>query len=294
MKPARLAFMVREDGIALVMALVFMAVLLTVGGTVTYYATTNTRDAAFQAGNQRAFSAAEAGLNEGIAVLANAGNPTLSSTLPSSEATAVTDASSVNGSTIRYWATYDSGTLTWTVYGKGTTPAPNSTSRTVQQQIRIGAGGATVAGNPAWGTIFADNKNGSCFNLSSNSKIAVPMYVTGNLCLSSGGQVQATASPLTVEATVDINTSNASIGQSSAHLSDFHSGGGCRFGGSGAYTFPCTTTQKVWVDHQDQVLAGVTKPPINLTNWYANAKPGPQQGCTSGSSRPASTPATAS
>ena len=109
------------------------------------------------------------------------------------------------------------------------------------------------------------------------------MFLTGSLCLSSGAQVMQSAGSLSIGETLDVNTSNAGIGQSSAHLSDFHSGGGCRFGGSGAYTFPCTTTQKVWVDHEDQSLAQVTKPPIDLAYWYAHAKPGPQQSCTSGS-----------
>ena len=72
----------KDDGIALVMALVFMSLLLTAGSTITYYSTTNTKDAAHASGSQKAFSAAEAGLNEGIAVLANAALPTQSTTLP--------------------------------------------------------------------------------------------------------------------------------------------------------------------------------------------------------------------
>jgi hypothetical protein len=281
----RCAVVRREEGIALVMALVFMSLLLTAGSTITYYATTNTRDAAFQAGNQKAFSAAEAGLNEAIAVLGNAALPTLSTTLPGNEATAVTDTTTVPGSTIKYWGTYDALTLTWTVYGKGTTPAPRSTSRTVYEKIRIGAGGATLAGNPAWGTIFADNKNAACFGLTTSVKVNVPLYVTGNLCLTSSAKVDPSAGTVTVLGTIDL-VSTASIGQSTSHLANLHAIGGCRFGGTGSYTFPCTATQRVWVDHQDQVPSNVPKPPVDLPHWYANAKPGPRQSCTSGSFPP--------
>jgi uncharacterized protein (UPF0333 family) len=284
-KVRRLAFVVREDGIALVMALVFMAVLLTVAGTVTYYATTNTRDAAFQAGNQKAFSAAEAGLNEAIAVLANVSNPTLSSTLPSSEATAVTDATSVTGSTIKYWGTYNAGTMTWTAYGKGTTPAPPYTARTVYEQVRIGAGGATVAGNPAWGSIFVDNKNGACFSIGSSVQISNPLYVTGNMCMSVSAKVTSSASPVTIGGTLQI-TDSASMGRSSGHIAVFHIGTGCRNGTSGSFTYPCTVAQSVYVDSPDQVVSNVTKPVIDMAGSYLNAKPGPNHACTSGSFPP--------
>jgi Tfp pilus assembly protein PilX len=277
-----------EEGIALVMALVFSTLLLASGSTFVYYATTNQDSAASSTARQTAFNLAEAGLNEGVSVLFNASDPSSSTSLPAA-ASPASDTSTYAGGTIRYWGSYNSGTMLWTVYGSGSLKAPNAKGtivRTVSQQVRIGAGSPTVSGNPAWGNIFVDNKNSPCASLASNSKIYVSMFLTGSLCLSNGATIMQSAATLSVGGTLDIITSNASIGGSTSHLSDLHAVGGCRFGSVGAYTFPCTTTQKVWADHQDQALPKVSKPPIDLPYWYAHAKPGPQQSCTSGSFPP--------
>jgi Tfp pilus assembly protein PilX len=281
----RLARLRHEEGIALVMSLVYMTVALSAGGTITYFAATNTRHAAYERGNQKAFAAAEAGLNEAIAVLGNSTLPTVPTTLPASEATAVTDTTTIPGSTIKYWGTYDAGSQTWTVYGKGTTSAPATTSRTVNEKIRIGAGAATLAGNPAWGTIFADNKLGGCLGLTSSVRIYVPMYVTGDLCLTASAAVDPSAGSVTVLGKIDLSSS-AQIGKSTAHLSKLNVVSGCRFGGLGSWTFPCTTTQRVWADNQLPTAPALAKPIINLPYWFLNAKPGPKQYCTSGSFPP--------
>jgi Tfp pilus assembly protein PilX len=275
----------REEGIALVMALVFTTLLLSTGSTLAYYATTNRDSASASASRQTAFDLAESGLNEGISVLFNSSDPTSPSSLPSA-ASPATDATTFSGGTINYWGSYNAGTMLWTVYGRGNVKVPNGRathSHTVSQQVRVGAGSPDIAGTPAWGNIFVDNRNGPCTTLANNSKIYVSLFVTGNLCLASGGTIMQSADTLSVGGTLDLTSSSSSVGLSTAHLSNLHAAGGCRYGGTGSYTFPCTTTQKVWADHQDRTLPNVTKPPVDLPYWYAHAKPGPSQSCTSGS-----------
>ncbi|HMC70889.1 MAG TPA: hypothetical protein VKJ07_17150, partial [Mycobacteriales bacterium] len=170
------------------------------------------------------------------------------------------------------------------MYGRGTVPAPASAgvlTRTVSQQVKLGSGRALLADNSAWGYIFADNRNGPCATLASSVHINVPMYVTGNLCLDSSAQVQQSASPVTVEGSLQTNSA-ASLGTSAAHLSQLHVGVGCRYGTVGSFTFPCTTGEHVWVDSQDQAVGTATKPPVDLPYWYQNAMPGPAAYCTSG------------
>jgi Tfp pilus assembly protein PilX len=276
-----------EDGIALVMALVYSIMLLGAGTTFVYFATTNQDSAAESNADQLAFQLGEAGLNEAIAVVMNASNPSQSSTLPDNSAghPAYVDTSTSSKGTVSYWGTYDSPTNVWTLYGKGGVKAPNATGtlyRTVSEKVRVGAGGATLSGNAAWGYIFADNKDGGCVTLSSSVHIDVSMFVTGNLCLDNSARIEAQASPVSVGGTLQI-TSSASLGQSTAHVAEFHVGTGCRYGTTGSFTFPCTTTQHVYVDAEDQSVPAITKPPVDMPYWYANAKPGPNHPCTSGS-----------
>ena len=285
MKLGRITSLRGEEGVALISSVIFMSLLLSVSGTLVYYSTANSSAASYSLANQKSFSLAEAGFNEGVSVLVNSSNPSVATALPDAAHPAL-DTSTYPGSTISYWGSWNSSSLTWTVYGKGNVPAPTArggnAARTVSQQVRVGAGGATVAGNQAWGYVFADNRNAPCVLLNSSVKIGVSMYLTGSLCLDSSAQILASASPLTVLGTVQTNSS-ASVGTSTAHLAQAHIGGGCRYGTSGAFTYPCTTTQHIWADSLDQNVGNLTKPPIDLAYWYANAMPGPQHNCTSGS-----------
>lgn len=276
-----------EDGIALLMSVWFTVILLAVAGSLIYYSTANSSSASTAQANQKAFNLAEAGLNEGISILYNSSTQNSQSALPSACCTGA-DTTTYAGSTINWWGTWNAASSTWTVYGKGTVPAPVSGSnavRSVYQQVRIGSNGATVAGNPAWGYIFSDNKNGSCLSLANSVQINDPLYATGNMCMDNSSQVRSTASPVTVAGTLQI-TSSASMGLSTGHLDTFHTGGGCRYGTTGSFTYPCTTTQHVYVDHPDQIIASVSKPSVDMAGTYTSAAPGPTHACTSGSFPP--------
>ena len=204
-----------EDGIALVMTIQFMVVLAVAVGALAHFTMANSDHADYQKNTQVASTLAESGYNNAVSVLLNSSNPGSSSALPSSTSPG-TDTTSQPGSTIKWWGSFNSATQTWTVTGRGEVQAPNSTAtiqRTVSQRFRLGANGATVAGSPAWGYIFVDNKNGPCMELSNSTSIGEPLYVSGSVCMNNSAQILASASPVTVVGTIN-TLSTSKVGAS--------------------------------------------------------------------------------
>lgn len=273
----------REHGLALLMTLQLMVVLLVIVGTVIYYATSNQNHAAYARTNQVAFSLAEAGNNNAVSVVMGASNPRNPALLPPKTSPAI-DTTTYPGASIKWWGSYNLVTGIWSVTGRGEVPAPNSgatVKRTITQQLRVSALGATVAGTPAWGGIFIDNQNRACVSLANSVSIAYSLYATGDVCMANTAQITSAATPVSIAGSLTLDNS-ARVGASISPVLAFHIGVGCRRGG-GSFTFPCTTAQSVYVTAQDRVVPPIPKPPIDLPGWYANAKPGPMNTCTSGS-----------
>jgi hypothetical protein len=273
----RLRKLTGERGMALVMAIGIMAVLGIVGTTLVYYSVSNVHSTAHSAGGQRAFALAEAGLNDAVGILSTIGNdPASANLLPSSASPA---AVTVDDGTISYWGSYNSGAAIWTVTGKGTVRNPSQASaitRKITQQY-------SVSSSPSWKYIYMDNPSG-CLNLSSSVQITQPLFLRGSLCLDNSAVVTSTASPVTVAGGITVSSgASGSVGRSTAHIAALHVGTGCRYG-SGSYVFPCTSTEHVYADSQDNYIdPTIRKAPIDTATWYDNAKPGPKQNCTSGS-----------
>src|SRR5436190_18325254 len=61
----------REEGIALVMAVVFTTVLMAIAVSLVYYSTAGVHSASNSSANQGAYRFAEAGINDAFAVIAN-------------------------------------------------------------------------------------------------------------------------------------------------------------------------------------------------------------------------------
>jgi Tfp pilus assembly protein PilX len=265
-----------ERGMALLMAIGIMVVLSIVGTTLVYYSASNLHSTSHSTGSQRAFSLAESGVSSAAAILSTAGNdPTSPTLLPSSSSPAAT---TVADGTISYWGSYNASSLVWTVTGKGTIRNPNQASpivRIITQQYSVNS-------VPSWKYIYMDNPNG-CLYLSNTVQITQPLFTRGSLCIDNSSQVTSTASPVTVAGTIQTNNT-ASVGTSGSHLAVLHIGGGCRYGTSGSFVTPCTATQHVYADSQDATIdATITKAPLNLSQWYTDAKPGPSHNCTTGS-----------
>ena len=262
-----------ESGVALVMAVGILAVLMITGGSLVYYAGANARSAERSVDDTRALGLAEAGMNYARSILWNAGDPTSASAVAAGTLT-------LEGGTVAYSGSYDSATKTWTLTGTGTHASPiaggSPITRTVSSQVVITGGGSW---DPAWGYLFADTSG--CTTLQNNLTLDAPVYVRGDLCMENSALI--TADLVEVRGRVQIRNS-ASIGTAAAPVQDMHVGGGCRYPWSGSYVSPCGTSQQVYRVNFSSTVPNITKPSVNMSHWYTNAKPGPSTPtCTTGS-----------
>jgi hypothetical protein len=262
-----------ESGVALVMAVWILAFLMLAGSSLVFYASSNAGHAELSTEDVRAVNLAEAGENYARAILYNAADPTDSTAVGSGSLT-------LEGGTVNYSGTYDSATKIWTLTGTGTHANPTGgatpVSRTVSSQVLVAS---STGLDPAWGYLFADTS--SCTTLGNNLTIDAPIYVRGDLCMENSALI--TADLAQVRGTVQIKNT-ASIGTPSAPVAQVKVGGGCRYPWSGSYVTPCTSTERVYRTIFSSTVPDLTKPPIDLPTWYADAKPGPMsQTCTTGS-----------
>lgn len=73
-----------------------------------------------------------------------------------------------------------------------------------------------------------------------------------------------------------------SIGTSATPLASVQIAGTCQFFNQAAHS-PCTSTDKVWGNTIGTAPQNLSKPAVDLTYWYENAKPGPNHNCDVGS-----------
>jgi hypothetical protein len=261
-----------ESGLALVMAVGILAFLMVTGTTLVYYAGSNASHAESSADGAKALNLAESGMNYARAILWNAADPTVSTAVGTGSLT-------LEGGTVAYSGTYESATKLWTLTGTGTYANPTGgttpISRTVSSQVLVSN---TNGLDPAWGYLFADTT--SCTTLSNNLTIDAPIYVRGDLCMENSALI--TADLVQVRGSVQIKGS-ASIGTAATPVSQVKVGSGCRYPWTGLYLTPCSALQRVYRILFFSTVPDLQKPPVDLPNWYANAKPGPGQTCTTGS-----------
>jgi hypothetical protein len=273
--------LLREDGVALVLALGFTIVLGIVGTTMTYYATTNQQAASRSSFDATAHGLAEAGINNAMAVLSKPSNNALNaSLLPSDYTTA--NVSTYDNGYVKWWGTLDTSTSTWTITAIGYMRNPSGTapvSRRITVHSKVRPSLMQPANNPAWNYLFATRTGtpGGCDESLNNSvNIQSPMYVVGNLCLNTPSQI--TGGPLVVNGYVKLDA-NTNIGSGPAPVSEVHVRNGCSYKG-GQFVAPCGPAQKVWAGISDANPPVLAPPVADFTGWYANSVPGPHQGCT--------------
>jgi acetyltransferase-like isoleucine patch superfamily enzyme len=304
-----------ERGMALVMAVGIAAVLLIAGATAIAASTSAAKESVQSRSRQSAFSMAESGINNSMAVLNLPTNNALDQdTLPPctsnqtkySDPTAQRTATSTwrhstfpDGSTVDYCATLVRSQAWWYLTSIGRTRNPNLASGTVNRTLE-----ATVTvtptitqplNNPVWNYLYAGHTGSTCDqSLPNNITGSSRMYVAGNLCISQN--VGLAQSSVIVGGNVDIGN-NASIG-ASTNLStrvETAIGGNCRYTNSGSWT-ACTGNQDanhiysklsdgttIGVNHTPPVVA---PPAADYATWYENAIPGPSQTCTTSSGTP--------
>jgi hypothetical protein len=265
-----------QAGFALVASIGISLVLGIVGTTSMIYTTANQGSAQRSKADRKALSLAEAGLNNAYGTLHTAGDPTLPGAVP--ERT-----EQLEGGTVTWSGTLDTQTDVWTLTGAGRMPNPvrgADVVRTVRGRVRVSSASVGTANNAIWNYIYAEAPT-SCMSLGNSVNVAVPLYVAGDLCLSNSSQLSGSATVLQVGGTVTISNS-AHVGQSGSPISQARIGGGCRLDGGPLHT-PCSSADAVYAAQIDAQPTGLTKPPVDLAGWYANAKPGPNQGCTTSS-----------
>jgi Tfp pilus assembly protein PilX len=289
-------FFCGERGIALPMALGIMMVISIALVTVLELSSSGQRSSNISKAEQVALAVAEAGLNEAHAVLANAADPTNTSALPASCDTLPSPDVNAEGGTACYWGSL--GGSTWTISAKSTVQNPSggaAITHVVSEQVAVSSQPATTANNPAWNYLYSDSPTG-CMILQSSVRIKQKVYVKNDLCLGSSAQITSEAGEVSVGGEITIDSSawigfitplpTLNLGSTSA---------GCRKGafdsqgnpiGGGGYSYPCTLLHQVNAMTQNHTIPNVTKPPIDVAGWYADAKPGPAYPCTSSTGVP--------
>jgi Tfp pilus assembly protein PilX len=270
----------RQEGIALVMVIGVSLVLGITGTTAMIYSTENVRAASTSRADERSFSLAEAGLNYAYATLYNASDPLMPGAVP-------TRSEQVDNGTIMWWGTLDTQTNVWTLTGRGSVPSPGGGTdviRTVRGRASIQHTSVGTANNAIWNYVYADSTS-TCTTLANSVNVTVPFYVRGNLCLQNTAQISGVNTVLHVGGTMTLNNS-AHIATATAPLAEVHVGGGCKVG-NGALHSPCVMADGVHSTMSpDAVNPDFVKPPVDLPYWYANAKPGPKQACTTQTGTP--------
>lgn len=293
---------------ALVMAIGIMAVLGIAGTTAVMYSTSDAQQATQSRSRSDAFSLAEAGINDAMAVLNvptnNALDPdtlnkcTTNETKYGTPGSNATDESSwrhdayANG-TVDWCGTLNRSTAQWYLTSIGIMKNPDRTgnvTRTLQATVSVVPTLTQPLNNPAWNYIYSTHTGSSCDQtLSNNVSGGAWMYVAGNLCLQQN--VGINSSKLIVGGSLDLEN-NAFVGASTSMATrvETYVGGNCRYQKVSSTFHSCTGSQdayNIFSKLSDGATVGVNHtaplvapPAADFGTWYDNAIPGPTQSCT--------------
>jgi hypothetical protein len=177
-----------ESGFALPLALLVMVTTSAILVTAIKTTSSTGRTANLGKTAVSAEALAEAGLANGVSILAKPGQNTNTQALfPSTEATATVY--TMENGTAKLWGVYNTTTNVWTLYAKGSMPNPTggtAITKTLSRTAQVlgVAAGATV---PEWSRFIHDDAN-SCFTIDT---VTIPGAVAsrGPMCLIHGGNV---------------------------------------------------------------------------------------------------------
>lgn len=298
---------------ALIMAIGITSVLGIAGATAVAYSTSGAQEAQQSGSRQSAFTLAEAGINNLMAVLNLPTNNALDpETLPkctnnekkySDPAADRTDTSTwrhstIDGGTVDWCGTLVRKDALWYVTSIGRARNPNRTStnvtRTLEATVTVTPTTTQPLNNPVWNYLYAGHTGSTCDqSLNNNISGASRMYVAGNLCLSPN--VQLNQSTVIVGGSVDVSN-NAAVGASTSMSTrvETYVGGNCRYAtGSWANCSGNQDARHIYSKLTDGINIGVNQPaPVvappaaDYATWYENAIPGPSQTCSTSSGTP--------
>ena len=295
-----------ESGIALIMALAVMLVLTVLVTATLAFTSSNSRDASLKQSGQSAYSLAEAGLNQAEAQLYShyyySDGTTLSGTtiknnttlydptwytgagIPSSQQSPTSTTACTATSTCMSW-----GPQSWTAGGsgyvkgvlvlKGTGRVPNPTggtqlTRTVTDKIYVEQLPSYVPPPSYWDELYSGSTGQPCdLQLGQTVNANAPIYVAGNLCLTSAASIEGSAVTLTVMGNIRLQNGGADIGKTSA-VTAVKVGGGCVKSNNGAYVTPCpinTATTSIYDQSGRTTAATPTAQSLPTIDWAAMA-----------------------
>ena len=287
-----------EGGFSLVFTLLTLLVTSVTLTAAIQFTTSNSRNSTRSKADQIAYALAEAGLANGAAVLSKPSNNALDpNVLPSSEPSDSNPAhanyiSQYEGGTVKWW-----GVLTghqWIMHGVGYVTDPTGKTQVVRREatstIKIQPSLKQELNSNAWNFMFAKNTANACDVTFENSvSVDTSLYILGDLCFYNSSAVVKAASPDITNLYVGEHIQfggTGSVGTAANKINQAQVGLGCRIGTSGAWTTPCSSSTRV---HATTILSGTiagTGPTADFAFWYTNAKPGPNQACTTTTGTP--------
>jgi hypothetical protein len=274
---------------ALIVAIGLLLVLSIAVAAMIQFTSSSSRNASISHGGERAFSVAEAGLNEALATLGGTPDASLATALPAQAAPAQINVSDgVVDGTATYYGALSGGpasTRVWTVTATGTVPNPSGgapISRTVSTQLRTRLVTAPSPNDDIWKYIFTDTPGCTVLSHNSNSvDWTARLYIKGNLCLSNN--ISLEGSPVQVGGTITFLGSNASVGLSAANpIAEAHIAGGCTGGSPNPHV--CNPpADPVYATNLTTSLTEALQSPLldveELRKRYEYAQPGPMNFC---------------
>jgi Tfp pilus assembly protein PilV len=287
-----------ETGFSLVFTMLTMLVTTVTLTAAIQYTTSNSRGAVRSKADQIAYSLAEAGLANGAAVLSKPSNNALDpNVLPSSEPDASNPAhanyiSQYEGGTVKWW-----GVLTghqWIMHGVGYVTDPTGKTQVVRREatstIRIQPSLKQELNSNAWNFMFAKDTASPCdVTLSNSVSVDTSLFILGDLCFENSSAVANAAAPDITNIYVGEHIQfggSGSVGTAANKINQAQVGLGCRIGTSGAWTTPCSSSTRV---NANTILSGTLPgegPTADFAFWHTNAKPGPNQACTTRTGTP--------
>jgi len=276
---------------ALVMALAIILVLTILVTATLAFTSANSRDASLKQQGQSAYALAEAGLNQAEAQLYShyyySDGTTLNGTtiknnttlydptwftaagIPSSQQSPTSTAACTSTSSCMSW-----GQSSWTPGGagyvkgvlvlQGTGRVPNPTgsaqlTRRVTDKIYVEQLPSYVPPPSYWDELYSGSTGQPCdLQLGQTVNANAPIYVAGNLCLTSAASIEGSAVTLTVMGNIRLQNGGADIGKTTP-VTAVYVGGGCVKSNNGSYITPCpinTSTTQIW-DNSGRTTAPV-------------------------------------
>jgi Tfp pilus assembly protein PilX len=261
----------REDGIALVMAVIVVAALTISTAAIIQLTTSNQRAFTRDRLETRAFNTAEEGLNNGIATLRgfDNGSRPQNSTYGSS-GSPVACCGGLGG----WWALKSSPTV-WTVWAVGR--APNGeVLRTLSAQANADTVTTTTQPSLAWSNGFFVGSASGCTNMVGTATLTIPVWIAGDLCLTGTQQIEEPSSSGAQTVTLHVGgklrtEGSARVGSSSRPIAAANVVGGCMRNGVGQV---CSNSaqSRLYSSGYAASQSTLTKPPVYPDSEYASAQ----------------------